>query len=285
MDSKWTLGCDNRQLPDCKVILLLLAWTSTARCRVESPESCIKIDCDFGASCLESGRLESTARLQKSLLYTRKNAMGTLKMFTIAFGMQTRGGHTFHIQKWCDLHWRCQMLLKMPTDEKDLYESVDQLKELILENRRVIICNVAHIPRISFGSDQIFWKRISLLQNSCPAFSVRSRRRITSAHARVFKRGLKQTQNSFRRWSQVMRCGFMGITKKPSKICLSGQAHLRHVHRRWQVCWNVKSTLMSFSVFAGLCICFERANPKLTVHTGIYGISTMTMHLLSLLCL
>jgi hypothetical protein len=48
------------------------------------------------------------------------------------------------------------MLLKMPTDEKDLYESVDQLKELILENRRVIICNVAHIPRISFGSDQIF---------------------------------------------------------------------------------------------------------------------------------
>jgi hypothetical protein len=47
----------------------------------------------------------------------------------------------------------------------------------------------------------------------------------------------------------------------------------------------VKSTLMSFSVFAGLCICFERANPKLTVHTGIYGISTMTMHLLSLLCL
>jgi len=57
---------------------------------------------------------------------------------------------------------------------------------------------------------------------------------------------------------------------------------------------------MGFSVFAELCICFEKANPKLRVHTdtwhlqenvqckvesGIYGISTMTMHLLSLLCL
>ena len=56
--------------------------------------------------------------------------MGTLKMFTIAFGVQTRGGSTFHVQKWCDLHWRCQM----PTDEKNIDESVDQLKELILEN-------------------------------------------------------------------------------------------------------------------------------------------------------
>jgi len=48
------------------------------------------------------------------------------------------------------------MFLKMPTDEKSIYESVDQLKELILENRRVIICNVAHMLRISFGSDHIF---------------------------------------------------------------------------------------------------------------------------------
>jgi len=31
------------------------------------------------------------------------------------------------------------MLLKMPTDEKNIYESVDQLKEIILENRRVIM--------------------------------------------------------------------------------------------------------------------------------------------------
>lgn len=67
-----------------------------------------------------------------------------------------------------------------------------------------------------------------------------------------------------------------------------------------QICWNVKSTLVVFSIFARLCICFEKANPKLTVHTdtwhlqenvqckvesGIYGISTMTMHLLRLLCL
>jgi len=64
-----------------------------------------------------------------------------------------------------------------------------------------------------------------------------------------------------------------------------------------QVSYNVKSTLMGFSVFAGLCICFEKANPKLMVHTdtwhlqenvqckvesGIYGISTMTMLLASL---
>jgi len=47
------------------------------------------------------------------------------------------------------------MLLKMPTDEKNIYESVDQLKELIHENRRVIMSNV-HMPRILFGSDQIF---------------------------------------------------------------------------------------------------------------------------------
>jgi hypothetical protein len=48
------------------------------------------------------------------------------------------------------------MLLKMPTDEKNIYESVDQLKELIHENRRIIMFNIAHMPRISFGSDQIF---------------------------------------------------------------------------------------------------------------------------------
>jgi hypothetical protein len=48
------------------------------------------------------------------------------------------------------------MLLKMSTDEKNIYESVGEMKEFILENRRVIICNAAHIPRISFGSDQIF---------------------------------------------------------------------------------------------------------------------------------
>jgi hypothetical protein len=48
------------------------------------------------------------------------------------------------------------MLLKMPTDEKNVYENVNQLKELTLENRRVIICNVAYMPKISFGSDQIF---------------------------------------------------------------------------------------------------------------------------------
>jgi len=40
------------------------------------------------------------------------------------------------------------MLLKMPTDEKNIYENVDQLKELILEKKRVIICNVVHMPRI-----------------------------------------------------------------------------------------------------------------------------------------
>jgi len=39
---------------------------------------------------------------KKILLYTKKNAMGTLKMFTIAFGVQTTGGSTVHVQKWCD---------------------------------------------------------------------------------------------------------------------------------------------------------------------------------------
>lgn len=53
-------------------------------------------------------------------------------MFTIAYGLQTRGGSTSHIQKWCDLPWMCQMVLKMPTDEKNIYEIVDQQKELIL---------------------------------------------------------------------------------------------------------------------------------------------------------
>jgi hypothetical protein len=48
------------------------------------------------------------------------------------------------------------MHLKVSTDEKNIYESVDELKELILENRRVIICNVAHMLRISFGLIQIF---------------------------------------------------------------------------------------------------------------------------------
>jgi len=40
---------------------------------------------------------------KKILLYTGKNVIGTLKMFTIAYGLQTRGGSTSHIQKWCDL--------------------------------------------------------------------------------------------------------------------------------------------------------------------------------------
>jgi hypothetical protein len=35
---------------------------------------------------------------KKVLLYTRKDAMGTLKIFTIAFGVQTMRGSTFHIQ-------------------------------------------------------------------------------------------------------------------------------------------------------------------------------------------
>jgi hypothetical protein len=47
-------------------------------CRVESAELCIvKFICDFGVSCLENGRLESTARLQKILLYARKSAVAT----------------------------------------------------------------------------------------------------------------------------------------------------------------------------------------------------------------
>jgi hypothetical protein len=32
---------------------------------------------------------------KKNLLYTRKNAMGILKMFTVDFGVQSMGGNTF----------------------------------------------------------------------------------------------------------------------------------------------------------------------------------------------
>ena len=37
-----------------------------------------------------------------------------------------------------------------------------------------------------------------------------------------------------------------------------------------QVCWNVKYTLVGFSIFARLCIFFEKANPKLTAHTDTW---------------
>jgi hypothetical protein len=48
------------------------------------------------------------------------------------------------------------MLLKMSAEDKKIYENVGQLKEFILENRRAVMCNVAHMLRILFGSDQMF---------------------------------------------------------------------------------------------------------------------------------
>jgi hypothetical protein len=61
--------------------------------------------------------------------------------------------------------------------------------------------------------------------NLCPVCLVRSRRRIVSSYARTFKRDLKETQNLLWRISQVMKCGFMGLTQKPRNIWLRWEEH------------------------------------------------------------
>jgi hypothetical protein len=75
-------------------------------------------------------------------------------------------------------------------------EDVDQVKEFVHENRRITICNVADILRISSGSVQSILKD-SLNTRQIASSWVRSRRRIVSAHARTFKGGLEEAQNSF----------------------------------------------------------------------------------------
>jgi hypothetical protein len=168
---------------------------------------------------------------------------------------------------------------------------------------------------ISFMAVQSSLNILGLTPGLYPDCWVGSRRRIVSACAETSMQGLKETHYYSCIWSQVimMRCGFVGLTQKPSNSCLRRTVH--HVvvplplskkkgAGGLHVCWNVTSLVISFHHLGVCWICSTSTNSKpVLIHwyPVMYGemcdendlksaiqeicFSTMSMHLFTLLCL
>ena len=61
-------------------------------------------------------------------------------------GKKTSFWVLFHVQKWCDLRWRCSML-RMSISEQNRW--INGLNELIHKKRRITVCDVANMLGIS----------------------------------------------------------------------------------------------------------------------------------------
>lgn len=113
---------------------------------------------------------------------------------------------------------------------------------------KLLTCSEGHfesvqsVLRVSLNSSQI-------AANLCPICWEGSRKRVMTAHDRAFKRGLKESQNSFQRQSHVM----MWVYRKPQKLS-NTPCRRPHLLLGQKIKNQVHICSLSFLTLVELCI-------------------------------
>jgi hypothetical protein len=106
------------------------------------------------------------------------------------------------------------------------------VKELVLQNRRITINEVANTPGISFTSVQSILKDnfdpCQTVTKFVPCLLSEEQRENCVKMCHDVQEELERNPELLLKIITVMRCVFMGMDQKPTNSCLCGRAH--HLH-------------------------------------------------------